>query len=213
MKNEIVKDKIWEQEIQDITDRYKMVKNIDIVVTGSSSARMWETVEEAFYPYSTINTGFGGSKLEDNIAYMEELVTQYCPKIVVFWSGSNNIHGDDESSFTGQQTFELFADYYEEFQKNNPHTILLFLPVNPTRLREHVWDEAKKYNTLVQEYALKFDDLYYIDVTEQLLIDGKYNEENLLEDGLHLSKKGYNIISAKTMEVLLEVINSRQKKQ
>ena len=63
-----------------------------IVFTGSSSVRLWD-VEKAFPDLPVLNRGFGGSVANDLIVYAEKVVLRYQPKVLVVYTGSNDLHG------------------------------------------------------------------------------------------------------------------------
>src|SRR5512146_2789048 len=61
-----------------------------VLFVGSSSIRLWRT-HESFPDLPVVNRGFGGSQISDAIHFADRLVLAYRPKIVVFYSGGNDI--------------------------------------------------------------------------------------------------------------------------
>ena len=71
----------WEKEISAIESRYSEFKPTGrIVFLGSSSIRLWETLEEDMAPFDVLNHGFGGSKAVDSTYYLSRLVYPFKPK-------------------------------------------------------------------------------------------------------------------------------------
>ena len=63
-----------------------------IVFVGSSTIRRWDTA--AYFPdLKIINRGFGGSELADAVRYVDRIVIPYEPRLVVVYSGDNDISG------------------------------------------------------------------------------------------------------------------------
>ncbi|QWB96516.1 hypothetical protein KHQ89_03565 [Mycoplasmatota bacterium] len=81
----------WKREVLEIEERNEEKKDIDIVFYGSSSIRMWYTLSDDFSDYKLLNHGFGGSKLKDAIYFYDRLIKPYNPRLVVCYSGTNNI--------------------------------------------------------------------------------------------------------------------------
>lgn len=198
----------WTSDVDALDAKYSTSDDVDIVLTGSSSPRKWETYQEDFAPYSIVDTGFGGSKVADSTYWYDDTIGQYNPEVIVFWAGTNDIHGMSDESKTGEETFELFTQFYETAKSKNPDVSVVFIPVNPTKARDKVWDQANEYNQLVANMATTTDDLYYVDVTDALMKDGTYNPDYLQNDGLHLNEQGYSILSDYTMPVVEEALNN-----
>ena len=55
--------------------------------TGSSSIRMWESLEDDFPEINLINRGFGGAHLSDVIFFYERLFPNYKPEQIVLYCG------------------------------------------------------------------------------------------------------------------------------
>ena len=62
-----------------------------IVFVGSSSIRLWTTLDQDFPGVTTINRGFGGSELADSVFYADRIVIPYHPRMVVLFAGTNDL--------------------------------------------------------------------------------------------------------------------------
>ena len=63
--------------------------------------------------------------------------------------------------------------------------------------------DIKKINKGVKLIANDFPNLVYIDVYNKLLDKGKVTSKFLLQDGLHLNKEGYRILTKAVREKIV----------
>jgi len=68
---ELPEVKAWEPDIQKFEQLDKTEKYPDdaILFAGSSSIRLWSTIEKDMSPYHVIQRGYGGAKMSDFIVY------------------------------------------------------------------------------------------------------------------------------------------------
>ena len=62
---------------------------------GSSSIRRWDTLHADMAPLPVIQRGFGGSRLFDSVYWADRLVLAHDPAVIVMFSGTNDIKGDE----------------------------------------------------------------------------------------------------------------------
>src|SRR5436305_5469999 len=62
-----------------------------VLFLGSSSIRLWKTLEQDMPGMKVINRGFGGSQVSDSVRYADRIVLPYRPKLIVFYAGDNDI--------------------------------------------------------------------------------------------------------------------------
>ena len=68
----------FQAEVAELTANDKSLNKKDIVLfTGSSSIRMWSSLQADFPNYNIVNRGFGGSQLADSLRYADSIVTAY----------------------------------------------------------------------------------------------------------------------------------------
>ena len=174
-----------------------------VLFVGSSSIRMWNTAAR-FPDFSVVNRGFGGSHMSDMLYYIDDIALKYpAPKCVVFYCGDNDIAGgkiperilDDYKKFVGQVR--------EQF----PHVQFIYVPAKPSLKRWNMWHNMQTLNALIKSYSDSSDLLYYADTATPMLgADGRPKPDLFIEDGLHLSEKGYDlwttIVNSKLKNVL-----------
>ncbi len=161
-----------------------------ILFVGSSSFRMWKTLEEDFPEYNLLNRGFGGSNLSDVIYFFHDIVVPYQPAQIVVYEGDNDIFGG--------MTPELFMEDVVTFSRMvelyMPGTPVLFLSVKPSPARSATLPNYRRANQMLYEFALSKNHVRYVDVF-QLMIDeeGHAVESYFTGDMLHMNRSGYEL--------------------
>lgn len=157
---------------------------------GSSSMRMWKSLQEDFTDYPVINRGFGGSHFSDAIYYFDDLINVYKPAKIIIYEGDN----DAASNKTTNTIMKDFKMLLGMIRDNLDHPDIAIISAKPSPRR---WDLKEKYESLnvkFENLASKSQDLTYIDVYTFMLNDNGRPEPDLfLEDSLHMTEKGYEI--------------------
>ncbi|KAF0227618.1 MAG: Lysophospholipase L1 [Erysipelotrichaceae bacterium] len=180
---------IWEADIKKIEETYKGLSSVDLVFIGSSSIVYWTTLKEDFKAYSVVNAGFGGSKIQDAIDAYERLVKPYDPSLIVLFSGTNDLHGEQDSA-----TPAYVCDKVEEFMrlslKHCPKAKLFYISLTPAPCRFNVITDVLKANRLIKHLS-KTIGFTFIDLQDEFLDSGMPRLDLFLEDALHMNSKGY----------------------
>src|SRR6478752_8528625 len=90
------------------------VASSPIVFYGSSSIRLWKSLQQDFSGYAVLNIGFGGSRLTDCVRYANRIVLPRKPSAIVIYAGDNDLAGGapPEKVFKSfQQLFAIFRGY------------------------------------------------------------------------------------------------------
>ncbi len=157
---------------------------------GSSSMRMWKSLEEDFKDYPVINRGFGGSHFSDAIYYFEDLILAYNPEKIVIYEGDNDIAGNKSPNTIMKDLKELLG----MIRGNLNHPDIAIISAKPSPRRWDLKDKYEKLNAKFKKLARKNEDLTYIDVYTDMLNENGVPEPVLfLEDSLHMTEKGYLI--------------------
>ena len=171
-----------------------------VVFTGSSSIRRWD-LGASFPGKGYINRGFGGSQISDAIRHIDTLVLKHKPRLVVFYSGDNDIQ-------FGKSAETVFADlktFVGRIHTALPATRIAVISIKPSVAR---WDKVegmRKANLLIRDWAMTTDYVGFVDIDGPVLgWDGKPNAALLVEDGLHLTPAGYQIWTAVLKPYLME---------
>jgi lysophospholipase L1-like esterase len=177
-------------------DSYKQADKTDpppdgcYLFIGSSSMRMWKSLEEDFKDYPVINRGFGGSHFSDAIYYFEDLILAYNPDKIVIYEGDNDIAGNKSPKTIMKDLIELLG----MIRNNLDHPEIAIISAKPSPRRWDLKDKYEKLNARFEKLAGKNEDLTYIDVYTNMLNENGFPEPGLfLEDSLHMTEKGYRI--------------------
>jgi lysophospholipase L1-like esterase len=159
---------------------------------GSSSIRMWD-LEKYFPDFEVINRGYGGSTIADSIHFAERIVIPYKPRVIVFYAGDNDI----ALGKTPKQVFEDYKTFVRKIRGALPEVRIVFIAIKPSIARWQLVDKMRDANRSIHAFTKKHDFLEYVDIeTPMIGTDGKPRPELFIEDGLHLSDKGYVLWSS-----------------
>ncbi len=163
-----------------------------VVFTGSSSIRRWD-LETSFPGRGYINRGFGGSQISDAIRHIEVLVLKHKPRLVVLYSGDNDI----QFGKTAETVFDDVKTFTGKIHAAVPETRIAVISVKPSIARWDKVEEVRKANAMIRNWAMTTDYVGFVDIDGPVLgWDGKPNPDLLIEDGLHMTPAGYEIWAA-----------------
>lgn len=169
-------------------DKTKSPPKNAILFTGSSSIRMWETLEKDMTPLPVINRGFGGSTIPEVIQYADRIIFPYEPKVIVFYCGENDIHEKNLPQIVVQN----FKKFVGLVQDKLPNTQIVYLSMKPSPDRWDNWSKFRKGNLMIKQFANAHENIHYLNVGRTMLIKGEKPDPNIfLEDGLHMNEYGY----------------------
>lgn len=200
----------WEADIRefehlDSTTRYP---DDAILFMGSSSIRLWSTLQEDMKPYHTIQRGFGGSKISDLAWYTPRIVYPHKAQAIVIFI-ANDITGSGNDK-TPQEIAGLFKNIVKTIRKKLPDVPVFYISVTPTESRWKVWPRIRQGNELVKEQCTKLEDVYFIETTPYFLNgEGKPKSDLFRADKLHLNEKGYEVWSGVIKKELDKVLTNR----
>ncbi len=182
----------WEPDIAqfEAQDRASPPKPGSIVFVGSSSIRMWTTLDRDFPGVPVLNRGFGGSEAGDVAQLAERIVVPYKPPVVVFYAGDNDLAAGKNP----EQVLDAFRSFVATMHRDLPGTRVVFVSIKPSIARWNIVDKMRQANSLVRDYTRTDPRLAYVDVfTPMLDASGQPRRELYLEDGLHMTPAGYAI--------------------
>ncbi|WP_439506452.1 GDSL-type esterase/lipase family protein [Sediminibacterium sp.] len=163
-----------------------------ILFAGSSSFRLWKTIQEDFSGYTIINRGFGGSSLPDMIRYTEEILFPYKAKQVVIYCGENDFAVDPKLS--SDSVVERFKILFKAIRNNNVRTYIAYISMKPSPSRWKMKDQMISANEGIRQYLRSQRRTNYVDVwTPMLAENGEPMKDLFLKDSLHMNAKGYAI--------------------
>lgn len=187
--NEILQ---WEKDIV-LFDSLNLVEFSDsntLLVTGSSSVRLWDSIQADLAPYTVMQRGYGGAKMTDYNYYVERIIKPQQYKAIVIFV-ANDIAGV-EADLDPREVSRLFKDLVKLVRKRNPDTPLCWIEVTPTPKRWQVTDQIREAGGYIQDYCDRYEDLHFISTYDQFITPGGLPDSTLFrEDMLHLNRAGY----------------------
>ncbi len=192
--SELPEVKAWESEIEKFEeiDVSKSYPSDAILFTGSSSIRMWSTINKDMLPYNIIQRGYGGAKLSDFVVYADRIIYPHQCQAIVLFIG-NDISGNDTDK-SPLEVSRLFRKTLYIIRRKFPDTPVFWISITPTPARWHVWPEIQEANGMIRKICENHRNTYFIDTEKSFLTpSGLPNNELFITDRLHLNADGYEL--------------------
>ncbi len=179
-----------EIEAFDAADKKSPPEKGGIVFTGSSSIRLLE-IPKYFPGLKALNRGFGGAHISEVNHYLERCLLRYEPSLVVFYCGTNDLW-DKKSP---EQVEEDFTEFRTRLFERVPEARLIVLAVRPSPARISIIKTEADMNERFRKAAEADKRITYLAGSCDRFLDseGKPIPDLYVEDGLHMSPKGYEI--------------------
>ena len=159
-----------------------------VLFYGSSSIRLWSTLEADFAPLPVVNRGFGGANLFDCVDLFERLVVPCAPRALVVYAGDNDL-GNGRSP---EQVRESLRELLRRYRAHWPDRPFVYLAIKPSPARAQLHRAIERANWLCCELLRSDPAAGFVDTFHPLLgPHGEYRKELYQPDGLHLSDAGY----------------------
>lgn len=183
----------WEKDMKEFAqqDATNGISQKSILFAGSSSIKMWRSLEKDFPKHKVLNRGFGGSCMTDVIYFFNEVIKPYAPSQVVLYEGDNDLINPDKTpeSFMND-VITITRMIHIHFPKTN--IVLISIKPSPSRLKA-----SGKYqiaNNLMKNFAKTKSYITYVNIWDDMLNEEGLPNKNLyMEDMLHMNRKGYDI--------------------
>ena len=179
---------LFEEEVRALEQRIGTYPTGGTVFYGSSSIRLWTTLDQDFPDTQPVNVGFGGATLAACAWHVERLVLPARPRAIMLYAGDNDL-GE------GRQPEEVclfFCALADKLERHLPDVPVTFLSIKPSPARWHLINDIRKANSLIAKEIEKRPAFQFIDATKAMLThDGKPDWSLYQPDGLHLSPAGY----------------------
>jgi len=184
----------WEREISTFErkDSTNPPPKDALLFIGSSTIRLWKTLDQDFPGQRMINRGFGGSEIVDSTYFAGRVVFPCAPRMIFLRAGGNDL-------WAGKSPEQVFADFKEfvaAIHAKLPETEIVFIGLSPSIARWKQADKEKALNTMVEEYVRRTPRLKFIDIYAMVLgPDGQPRPELFVADKLHFSAEGYKLLA------------------
>jgi hypothetical protein len=149
-----------------------------IVFTGSSSVRLWK-VDEAFP---------GGSNANDLVAFADRVVLRYRPKVLVVYTGSNDLH----AKLTPAEALADYAKFLTMVHEKLPTARVVVSSVKFAPSRASEMDAVRQLNAALESWTKDKPWIRWVEASSYLLdSNGRPIESLYRADRLHLNDEGY----------------------
>ena len=179
----------FEAEIEkmEAEDANRQAQANEILFIGSSSIRMWSSLQRDMAPMPVINRGFGGSTLPEVIHYADRIIFPYEPRLIVLYCGENDI----SEGATPQQVAKSFIRLDSMVQEKLPDSQMIYVSMKPSLARWNLWSQYQAGNLLIHQYIDKKPNRFYLESSVPMLLQQSPDSTIFIEDGLHMNEKGY----------------------
>lgn len=172
----------------------------NIVFLGDSITDYYD-LEKYYKDYYVVNSGVSGNIAKDILDDMEERVYKYNPSKVFLVIGTNDI----QRNISDKEIVKNIETIIENIKKNRKDTKIYLesiYPINNTdndKINNEVVgkrtnEEIRKVNQELKEYCDK-EKITYIDMYKKLADDEGNLKIEYTKEGLHISDKGYELIT------------------
>ena len=182
----------FEDEIRafELADQENPPPDDTVIFVGSSSIRLWDTLDRDMAPLVVRNRGFGGSQLAHLNVFARRILSPHRPQAVVVYAGDNDL-----DARTGKTAEVVLADFQELvgiLREDTPETRVYYLSIKPSKQRWSRWPEISRANADIRAHCAEDPRLTFVDLSTVLLgEDGEPRDDVFIVDGLHLSPTGY----------------------
>ena len=161
-----------------------------MVFYGSSTIRLWNSLQDDFPHTNILNLGFGGAFISSLSKNFERLFTFEAPKAIVLYLGGNDL----SLGWTAEKIIKKIKTLIAIIHSKFPGTSIINLSIKPSIERSNQIEKIIQINKAIILFAEKTDFLIHVNIFDDLLKDGKANPNYFLRDGLHLNGDGYKIL-------------------
>lgn len=175
-----------------------------VLFVGSSSIRLWDSLERDMAPIPVLNRGFGASMIHHSLHYADRIILRYEPSAIVYYGGSNDI-GNLVAPRSPSQVSSDWAELVALVRRELGDIPIFYISIKPTEFRSNQWEEMVEANALIFEQSKLDPNLHFIDIASHMLSeDGKPKGEYLIWDGLHMNDRGYALWTREIRRELVE---------
>lgn len=181
----------FDEEINVFLEDDKTIDRENLIVfTGSSSVRIWSSLQTDFQGYNIINRGFGGSHMSDLLFFSDQLINQYQPDKVFIYEGDNDISAKESREDILKEAKALV----DKIWSTSPETEIYFIAAKPSVARWNLREEYEQFNYALSLWTLLKTKVHFIDVWTPMINDqDEVMPDLFLGDNLHMNAKGYKI--------------------
>jgi len=163
----------------------------ELIFYGSSSIRLWHSLNTDFANYHPINLGFGGSTMAACVWYFERIMVNLQPNGIVLYAGDNDL-GDGRHP---EEVFIFFKQLIACIRRKFGNIPVVYISIKPSIRRFNILDQIRFTNKIIsEEIARMHDATFFVNVFDKMLDENNYPIRDFFDaDGLHINDKCYAI--------------------
>lgn len=188
------KSQKWTQDVDQLSLNNRADGSKDhVLFLGSSSFRLWESIQQDLEPLQVVRRAYGGARYRDLAIHAPRLVEGLeFSKAVVFIA--NDITGSQQEDVDPQTVSQLARLVIKQLRDQQPDCQIHLLAVTPTPSRYEHWQKIQVVNQALRKISETTAGVFYIPTAYAFLDrDGQPRAELFQEDRLHLNPTGYQI--------------------
>jgi hypothetical protein len=197
----------WNDDVEKLAARNSQESNPDaILFIGSSTIRLWDSLEQDVAPYKTIKRGFGGAKFCDLAIHCPRLVDDLNYRAAVVFI-ANDIKGEVSDKEPAEMK-RLARITIESLKARNPSAPVIILSITATPSRFAYWNRIQSANRTLSTLASELQGVYFLETEKHYLTeDGKPIDKYFVEDRLHQTSEGYRLLGSLVKSKLDDILN------
>jgi hypothetical protein len=169
---------------------------------GSSMFEGWTEVATHMAPIPSFNRAIGGSKTADLLKYLDRVVIQYQPKVVVLYSGINDV----SEGVSSEAAADNIRKIVEAVNVKLPKTRVIYVAILNASNRAESVGLINDANVRIKKYTETNSHMTYLDVSPALVDDkGQTRKEFLTDDKTHYNSTAYEAMARVVKPAVQEV--------
>jgi lysophospholipase L1-like esterase len=205
-------DSKWEKEMLafEALDRARDYPDDAVLFTGSSSIRLWKTLEADMRPHPVIHRGFGGATMTDVVRLADRYIRPHrFAAVVVFVA--NDISGKPATDRTPAEVRLLYEAFIRRIRSYDADAPILIVAITPTESRWRAWPVIREANRLIAGLCDGEPGAVFVPTEDLFLgVSGRPIPGLFQDDRLHLSPAGYALWTRRIRSVLDPVLAARE---
>lgn len=179
-------------------DLERLAKDIDalaydpkLIFYGSSTFTLWKELMVLFKDYQPLNLGFGGSTLA-SCTWFFDRVFENIENIeaIIIYAGDNDL-GEGRHP---EEVILFLENLLAKVRKKYGDIPFTCISIKPSFTRWHLCKSILFTNQNIKNIMQRDSNFHFVDIYPAMLgANGSPKPEYFVEDGLHLSPKGYEL--------------------
>ncbi len=200
----------WDKEIASLAANNAQDGSEDaILFLGSSSIRLWNTIDRDIAPWKPVRRGFGGSKYCDVALYTPQLIRGLQFQAAAIFV-ANDITGG-ELDKTPEEIARLAKIVIDSIRAERPDAPVLLISVTATPSRFKHWPRIEQANRALQRLSSELKGVSFLETQSSYLTpEGQPKPEYFVKDMLHQNADGYRVWGDLVRSKLNEFVGAKR---